>query len=899
MATSPIGGVIQHLRRILREGVGLTDEQLLEDYISHHDDAAFAALVRRHGSMVWGVCRRVLHNHHDAEDAFQATFLVFVRRAASIASRKLLANWLYGVAYQTALKARATAAKRKGRERQVTDMPQTAVAQPGERRDLRALLDQELSRLPDKYRAVIVLCDLESKTRKEAAGQLGCAEGTVASRLARARVMLAKRLTQRGVAFSGGALAAVLAQQAASAGAPSWLVDSTIEAASLLAAGKAATAAVSVQVAALTEGVLKAMVLTKIKTVTLGLLLLAAAVWAPAGLIFRTQAAHHPHEQSGLEEPISDKGNTEATVTVELLAHKDVKVASLKAVMSAVEKTEGIKANVSFSVQEADGISARIHASPDLPLGSLVQVTKALKKTGVGTITIVTNKGDELPLQTITGEADKAAMAWGKEVDGLQAGIRLKAIEVLGAANRWEVVRAPMGKIHQGSVIRFEVIVRNVSKQPARLKYIQPSGWPCSEDERRLKFASAFIDSKPILHPKTLQPGESWEVAQLNITTRKPKPTESFSGLVLLELGKYRVSCHGVLMQVTANKLATGELEIDIVPARVENPGEGEGRQEDEMSAAPAAAQSLSWADKMFKGTTTHDFGGVPRGAQLYRRFPMTNIWAVPIEIMNVHTSCGCVTATPSAKILQPRETGYLDVTMDSRRFTGHKSASVYIMVGPQYISTATVRVWANSRADVAFKPGQVNFGVVPRGQTPAQTIDVEYTGDLDWRVSEVIKNTMPVDVTLQELYRRPGQVGYRVRTTLKADAPPGLLKQELLLKTNDPASPLVPVLVEATVQAPLTVVPATVNLGSRTVGEEASRKVFVRAGKPFRITAIEGLGDGIDVEIPAATSDAQILILKYHPTQAGSLRRRLTIRTDLEQGATATVKVEGSATAP
>jgi hypothetical protein len=316
------------------------------------------------------------------------------------------------------------------------------------------------------------------------------------------------------------------------------------------------------------------------------------------------------------------------------------------------------------------------------------------------------------------------------------------------------------------------------------------------------------------------------------------------------------------------------------------------------MSATPAAAQSLSWADKMFKGTTSHDFGGVPRGAQLYHRFPMTNIWAVPIEIMNVRTSCGCVTATPSAKILQPRETGYLEITMDGRRFTGHKSVSVYIMVGPQYISTATVRVSANSRADVVFNPGQVNFGVVPRGQTPAQTIDVEYAGDLDWRVSEVIKNTMPVDVTLQELYRRPGQVGYRVRTTLKADAPAGLLKQELLLKTNDPASPLVPVLVEATIQAPLTVVPGTVNLGSLKVGEEASRKVFVRAGKPFRITAIEGLGDGIDVEFPAATGDAQILLLKYHPTQPGSLSRRLTIRTDLEQGTTGTVKVEGSATA-
>jgi RNA polymerase sigma factor (sigma-70 family) len=129
MATSQINGVIRHLRSVLRDGAGLTDGQLLVDYISRRDEAAFAALVRRHGPMVWGVCRRVLHNHHAAEDAFQATFLVLVRRAASIASRELLANWLYGVAHQTALKARATAAKRKERERQVTEMPERAVTQ--------------------------------------------------------------------------------------------------------------------------------------------------------------------------------------------------------------------------------------------------------------------------------------------------------------------------------------------------------------------------------------------------------------------------------------------------------------------------------------------------------------------------------------------------------------------------------------------------------------------------------------------------------------------------------------------------------------------------------------------------------------------------------------------------
>src|SRR5437763_3472957 len=151
MATGHVIGVIQHLRRamLLRDGAGLTDGQLLEDYISRCDEAALAALVQRHGPMVWGVCRRVLTNYHDAEDAFQATFLVLVRRATSIASPKLLANWLHGVAHQTALKARATVAKRKARERQVTEMPEPAAVEQDLWSDLQPLLDQELSRMPD------------------------------------------------------------------------------------------------------------------------------------------------------------------------------------------------------------------------------------------------------------------------------------------------------------------------------------------------------------------------------------------------------------------------------------------------------------------------------------------------------------------------------------------------------------------------------------------------------------------------------------------------------------------------------------------------------------------------------------------------------------------------------
>jgi RNA polymerase sigma factor (sigma-70 family) len=279
VATSPMSKVIDHLRKAVLAGgeTQLTDGQLLECFVNHRDEAAVAALVRRHGPMVWGVCRRILHSHQDAEDAFQATFLVLVRKAASIIPREMAANWLYGVAHQTARKARATTAKRQAQEKQVNEMPEPAAGtEPDLWRDLQPLLDQELSRLPDKYRLAIVLCDLEGKTRKEAARQLKIPEGTLSSRLTTARTMLAKRLARHGLAVSGGALAAVLVQNAASAGLPTSVVSNTIKATSLLAAGQAATTGViSAKVAALTEGMLKTMLLAKLKMMTAMLLALS------------------------------------------------------------------------------------------------------------------------------------------------------------------------------------------------------------------------------------------------------------------------------------------------------------------------------------------------------------------------------------------------------------------------------------------------------------------------------------------------------------------------------------------------------------------------------------------------------------------------------------------------
>jgi RNA polymerase sigma factor (sigma-70 family) len=276
----------QQLRRnvLTQNGAGLTDGQLLSSFLERQDEAAFAALVARHGPMVWGVCRRLLRNHHDAEDAFQATFLVLTRKAATVLPREMVANWLYGVAHTTARRVNVATAKRRVRERQVTQMPEAATMPHDLWQDLQPLLDRELSRLPDKYRVVILLCDVEGKTRKEAARQLGCPEGTVAGRLARARVLLAKRLAPRGLVMSGGALAALLSQQAVAC-VPASVVVSTIAAARRSAVGQAASGVISGKVAAITEGVLRTMLLDKLRNViAIVLVIFGVSVGAGIGL---------------------------------------------------------------------------------------------------------------------------------------------------------------------------------------------------------------------------------------------------------------------------------------------------------------------------------------------------------------------------------------------------------------------------------------------------------------------------------------------------------------------------------------------------------------------------------------------------------------------------------------
>ncbi|MGH7226092.1 MAG: sigma-70 family RNA polymerase sigma factor, partial [Gemmataceae bacterium] len=296
MSSSALAAGLRHLRgRMAAQGRSQeSDEQLLYAFTTGRDEDAFAVLVRRHGSMVLHVCRRVLEHQQDAEDAFQATFLVLARGAARLRRKTALASFLHGTAYRLAQSAKRAAARRRKHEAQAATRPPVDPADELSWHEVRTLLDEEIARLPEIYRSVFILSCLENMSRAEAAQRLGLKECTVSSRLAEARKWLAKRLAKRGVELTAVLAAAGLATQPASALSPV-LMSTTIKAALATAAGEGLTGVVSASVVELVKSVTTALMLSKTKIATVVLLaaslLTGAGAWTYRGMVSRVFAA--------------------------------------------------------------------------------------------------------------------------------------------------------------------------------------------------------------------------------------------------------------------------------------------------------------------------------------------------------------------------------------------------------------------------------------------------------------------------------------------------------------------------------------------------------------------------------------------------------------------------------
>jgi RNA polymerase sigma factor (sigma-70 family) len=346
MPKSPLQMVLQRLAPSRKEQ---TDGELLTLFLRDHDNAALNVLIERHASLVWGVCHRILRHHDDALDAFQATFLVLIRKAATVSPREMLASWLHGVARQTSIRLRATRAKQGWREMQKTQFPHPEFEMPDD--ELLTLLDRELDRLPERLRTVIVLCELEGRTRKEVARQLGCPEGTVASRLVRARALLAKRFANRGITLSAGTLAVVFARGATSSASLS-AVEATLRMATTVVTGEGG---VPPHVATLAEGVQKALFISKLQGLTT--VLVASLL---VGLIGFQVVPAQPKEQppkSELAPKVEEavKENPSPYALGDVIDGLQLGLATVPMGMKSVQHGESIKFQINLrNVSKAD-----------------------------------------------------------------------------------------------------------------------------------------------------------------------------------------------------------------------------------------------------------------------------------------------------------------------------------------------------------------------------------------------------------------------------------------------------------------------------------------------------------------------------------------------------------------
>lgn len=302
----------------------------------------------------------------------------------------------------------------------------------------------------------------------------------------------------------------------------------------------------------------------------------------------------------------------------------------------------------------------------------------------------------------------------------------------------------------------------------------------------------------------------------------------------------------------------------------------------------------VPWANKFFikdnpPAVIVHDFGTVPHGTLLTHRFTFTNIYDVPMQIIDVRKSCTCLDADPPQKVLQPHESAEIVLTMNAAKFNGPNAQTFYVTFGPQYVSTAVIRVQANSRADVQLTPGYVNFGVVPQGTKSAQSVTVRYTGTKrDWKITDVVKPNGPFDV---DIVHGKGS-DFQINVGLKANAPAGTILEPITLKTNDPTASLLQFNVAAVVQAPITVAPEKIKFDNAKLGVEQTKKVILRSTKAFKVEALADSGDGLSVETFPASAPVQIVTVKFKPVALGTWKRELKIKTDLGE-APLTVDVE------
>jgi hypothetical protein len=303
-----------------------------------------------------------------------------------------------------------------------------------------------------------------------------------------------------------------------------------------------------------------------------------------------------------------------------------------------------------------------------------------------------------------------------------------------------------------------------------------------------------------------------------------------------------------------------------------------------------------SWADTIFS-KKNHDFGSVPRGADVRCEFIVQNHYGIPVGIAGLKRTCGCtevklddsvvlneqVSESSVRKVLQPGQKATIRITLGTRKFIKEKSSEITVFFDQPKYAAVRLTVKSYIRQDVVLNPGAIQFGTVSRGEAKSKSLDIEYAGQVDWRIVGLTVGSLNLDVRQDELYRKAGRVGYKLTVALKPSMPIGVVHDVVLIRTNDPAIPEVPVIVEGQLLPDLIVTPSNFNLGSVKPSELIRKNVLLRSKKPFRIVEVAGTDSQFHAEFVDREQTFHTVTFSFMGSDSmGDVVRRFVIKTDL-----------------
>jgi hypothetical protein len=312
------------------------------------------------------------------------------------------------------------------------------------------------------------------------------------------------------------------------------------------------------------------------------------------------------------------------------------------------------------------------------------------------------------------------------------------------------------------------------------------------------------------------------------------------------------------------------------------------------LAAAPAAS-AKEWAQKMFK-VLRHDFGHVAHGSKSSFAFEVTNLYEEDVHIADVRTSCGCTTPTITKNTLKTWEKGAILATLNTRSFSGQRSATITVVIDKPYYAEVQLFVTVNIHNEIEFQPGVVLYGSVDQGTAAQKEVLVTYYGRNTWQIRDVQSANQNLEVELSEPARLPDRVSYKMVVRLKNSAPPGYFNDTLTLVTNDTRLPSVALSVEGQVIAPLTVSPSPLFVGVLKPGQSVTKQLVVRAKKPFKITAIDGGAGALSFKTPADSKPVHLVPVTFTAgSEPGDFEEEIDIQTDLSTGGRATCIIRGT----